>query len=79
MAIELHARQCTERHDESLDVAKRQLELMESYLQRFLRLGRNDSTPHVETDLGDVVTSSLSLVQPMVRRARASLDKTPSG
>ncbi|MCA9146212.1 MAG: HAMP domain-containing protein [Planctomycetaceae bacterium] len=79
LAVELHARQCTGRHDESLDVAKRQLELMESYLQRFLRLGRNDSTPHVETDLGDVVTSSLSLVQPMVRRARASLDKTPSG
>ena len=74
MAIELHARQCPERHDESLDVAKHQLELMESYLQRFLRLGRSDSTPHRMTDLGDVVTSAISLVHPMARHVGVELE-----
>ncbi len=40
MAIELHHRQCPAAANESLNVALRQLRLMESYLQRFLTLGR---------------------------------------
>ena len=39
MAIELHQRHCPGAGNESLDVALRQLHLMESYLQRFLMLG----------------------------------------
>ena len=40
MAIELHQRQCAAGAAEALDVALRQLRLMESYLQRFLTLSR---------------------------------------
>lgn len=47
---------------------------MESYLQRFLRLGRSDSTPHRMTDLGDVVTSAISLVHPMARHVGVELE-----
>ena len=74
MAVELHARQCNEHHDESLDVAKRQLELMENYLQRFLRLGRNDETPHTQTSLADVVHTAISLVHPTARHVGVQLE-----
>ena len=40
MAIELHQRQCAAAAGEDLEVALRQLRLMESYLQRFLTLSR---------------------------------------
>ena len=40
MAIELHQRQCAAAGSEDLEVALRQLRLMESYLQRFLTLSR---------------------------------------
>ncbi len=40
MAIELHQRQCAAGQGEDLEVALRQLRLMESYLQRFLTLSR---------------------------------------
>ena len=40
MAIELHQRQCAAAGGEDLEVALRQLRLMESYLQRFLTLSR---------------------------------------
>ena len=40
MAIELHQRQCAAAGAEDLEVALRQLRLMESYLQRFLTLSR---------------------------------------
>ena len=75
MAVELHARQCNERNDESLDVAKRQLELMESYLQRFLRLGRSDATPHTKTNLTDVVDTAVSLVHPTARHVGVQLER----
>lgn len=76
MAVELHARQCDEHHDESLDVAKRQLELMENYLRRFLRLGRNDEKPHIPTILGDVVHTAISLVHPTARHVGVQLEWT---
>ena len=42
MAIELHRQECPEDpRPESLEVASRQLKLMESYLQRFLTLGQS--------------------------------------
>ena len=41
MALDLHAAECQSADDsECLDVAKRQLRLMESQLQRFLRVGK---------------------------------------
>jgi signal transduction histidine kinase len=71
MAIELHARQCVAAAaaKESLDVALRQLRLMESYLQRFLALGQ----PHAKTvetvALASLVEDSLPLVQPACAHA----------
>lgn len=65
MAIELHERVCPQAADrESLQVALRQLSLMESYLQRFLKLGRGRPTPQERVDLESLVTDVLELIQP---------------
>jgi hypothetical protein len=65
MAIELHRRELAGGKDsEALDVALRQLRLMESYLQRFLRIGREEPLEYREVDLADVVNDVLELVRP---------------
>lgn len=79
MALDLHAEQCGSRHDgESLSVAKRQLRLMESQLQRFLRAGKPlDESVKQLISFSEVVEDSLSLVRPSARHARVELKWTP--
>jgi signal transduction histidine kinase len=58
-----------------LDIAQRQLGLMESQLQRFLRIGK----PHVPSvtrriDLGELIEKTLPLVRPAAKHAGVELD-----
>ena len=65
MAIELHRRECPAgQSDEALGVAMRQLRLMESYLQRFLTLGRGRPLPHQRLRLSGLLEDALELVRP---------------
>lgn len=65
MAIELHQRACATGPDsESLPVALRQLRLMESYLQRFMGLGRETPAEHRPVALVDLIEEVLDLVRP---------------
>ena len=74
MAIELHQRQCGGGSDrESLEVALRQLELMETHLQRFLALGRPGPAVREEVALGKLTEEVLALVGPTCRHARIDL------
>jgi signal transduction histidine kinase len=77
LAVELHARECGESHDESLSVARRQLVLMERYLQRFLTLGRGSERPHTSADLVPVVDNVVSLVAPTARHMGVELSWEP--
>lgn len=79
MALDLHAEQCNAQNDsETLFVAKRQLRLMESQLQRFLRAGKPlDDSEKREVSLTALVDDSLSLVRPSARHARVELAWTP--
>ena len=71
MAIELHQRQCRGAHDkESLGMALQQLALMDSYLQRFLHLGRTASAPPQRIQLQSVVEDALRLVRPAFDHAK---------
>lgn len=71
MALDLHADECPQGEScESLAVARRQLQLMEEYLQKFLKLGqpqpaKTSSTVNVAALVADV----LPLVQPAARHA----------
>jgi len=74
MAIELHQRECPGgAAGESLEVALRQLRLMESYLQRFLALGRSQPVPHQSVPLAELVEDVLGLVRPACVHARIDL------
>lgn len=79
MALDLHAEQCNAENDaESLFVAKRQLRLMESQLQRFLRAGKPlDDSEKREISFPELIDDLLSLVRPSARHARVTLAWTP--
>ena len=78
MAIELHRRQCgAGPADESLEVALRQLRLMESYLQRFMALGRDQPKTARSFSLATVVEDALSLVRPACAHAGIDLEFVP--
>jgi len=74
LAVELHTRLCRQNDEtESIGVAMRQLELMEKYLQRFLRLDRGQAKPHAPVDMHLVVDSVVSLVGPAARHVGVEL------
>jgi signal transduction histidine kinase len=78
MAIELHRRECAAgAASEALDVALRQLELMESYLQRFMALGRERPLAAEDVSLSAVVEDALSLVRPACVHAGIELEFVP--
>ncbi len=79
LALDLHAEECQEPHeDDSLEVARRQLALMENRLQQLLHLGRkpNDQTESC-FDLAALVSESVALIQPAARHAGIQLDWSP--
>src|SRR5262249_15069797 len=76
MALDLHAAECPAREgDECLEVAGRQLRLMESQLQRFLRIGKRPTKIDLrEVEVGELVDEWLPLVRPAAQHDGVSLD-----
>jgi signal transduction histidine kinase len=83
MALQLHSRECPlGANAESLDMALRQMSLMESYLQRFLTLGAGrDDAPRPserrELSLPQLVEDVLSLVRPRGRHVGVDIQWLP--
>ncbi len=73
MAIELHQRQCAAAGAEDLEVALRQLRLMESYLQRFLALSRPKRRVQELVPLAALVDDVCALVRPACLHAGIEL------
>ncbi|MHB1037101.1 MAG: sensor histidine kinase [Pirellulales bacterium] len=66
MAIDFHRRDCPiGATDESLQVASRQLRLMESYLQRFLAIGKGEAPLQEAVSMNATVEDVLTLLTPM--------------
>jgi signal transduction histidine kinase len=76
MALDLLARENPAAGaSEHLDVATRQLELMEEYLQRLLTLGRKPASPPQDlVDLTAVVDDALKLVAPAARHVHVQVE-----
>jgi signal transduction histidine kinase len=72
MATELHQRDCPG-ESESLQVALRQLSLMETYVQRFLTHGRVGAVNREQVDLATLAEDALLLVQPAAEHAHVTL------
>lgn len=75
MAVDLHADECPlGKSSETLHVAKRQLRLMEQYIQRFLQLGKSSETSNLApVDLAALVDDLVPLVEPSARHAGVEL------
>ncbi|MCS6849899.1 MAG: HAMP domain-containing histidine kinase [Gemmataceae bacterium] len=74
LAIELHARDCPPDIDrETLDVALRELKVMEVTLKRFLDLGRPDAPSRQACSLGQLIDEAVALLRPRCRHARIDL------
>ncbi len=75
MALELHRNECpADANGESLEVASRQLKLMESYLKRFLTLGRPSAASPEKLDVGILVEEVLTLVGPACHHGKIELE-----
>ena len=73
LALQLHRRRCREGDAESLDVALRQLDFAEQYVQRLLTLGKPQPLKLERADLRDVAADALSLVDPACRHKNVEL------
>jgi len=74
MAVELHQQECSAaERSESLQVALRQLRLIESYVKRFLALGDSSAQSREPLELGSLIEEIIELVQPAFRHARVQL------
>ncbi len=78
MALDLHQTECTAGKDsETMEVAARQLSLMEKYLQRFLTIGRNRDRPAEDLDVTQLIESVLQLIRPAAQHVGIQLDWSP--
>ncbi len=74
MAIELHQRACPKSaEEETLQMALGQLQLMESYLQRFLNAHDRSASPVELVDLGQLVEEAAAMVRPACVHAHIAL------
>jgi signal transduction histidine kinase len=74
LAVQLHARECTGGADaEALEVALRQLALLEANLKRFLDLGRTGQARHRPCSLGAILDEAVALLRPQCRHAGIEL------
>ncbi len=78
LALDLHREECPLGGSETLDVAGRQFKLIETYLQRFLTLGRgkelaNQSFSQQSIDLPALINEVLPLVRPACQHAGIQL------
>ncbi|VAX38848.1 hypothetical protein MNBD_PLANCTO02-3322 [hydrothermal vent metagenome] len=76
MALDLHVRKCDVKN-ETIDVALRQLVLMERYLKQFFSRGDGTIKPHTPINLVAVVEEVLALVRPNAEHVGVQLQFTP--
>ena len=78
MAIELHKQDCPAPDSEALQVAIRQLRLIESYLQRFMGFGRAQPLLHQSIALPALVEEVFWLLRPAAAHAAVELVFAPT-
>ncbi len=78
LAIDLHCEECPlGRADESLDVARRQLQLMDRFIQKFLAFGDRRRPCNERLDLTALIVTTLPLVSPFAGHHQVELQFHP--
>ncbi|QDU30442.1 Sporulation kinase E [Anatilimnocola aggregata] len=77
IAIDLHQRECPltrdDQNSDRLQIAKRQLTLIETHVQRLLALGKPSEQLHERIELGALLDDTLELVRPTATHLGAEL------
>lgn len=73
LAVQVHLREHPELDNEPLEVALRQLSLVETHLHRFLDLGRTDAETQRLLRLPELIQETLQLLQPQARHHQVKL------
>ncbi|HVU90239.1 MAG TPA: HAMP domain-containing sensor histidine kinase [Pirellulales bacterium] len=73
MAVQMHARNCHAADQESLDVALRQLRLIEDHLKRFLAAGQPERPRRAVFDPRELVAELVALLMPTAQHRRVEL------
>ena len=73
LAVELHAADCRADDRESLDVAIRQLDRIETNLRQFLDLGKPPTPAKKPCDLTAILTQTVELLKPQCQHAGTAL------
>jgi len=76
MALDLHRRQCAAEDCESLEVALRQLTLMEKYIRRFLDRARGESAEPSPVELQALLARTLPLLTSSARHVGVDVQLT---
>jgi signal transduction histidine kinase len=80
LAVQVHAHECTDHAEaEALDVALRQLALVEANLKRFLDLGRTEGLRQEPCSLRTLIDETVALVRPQCRHVHIDLRWHPPG
>lgn len=74
IALDLHLRKCDESQDESLQVANRQLSMIEQYLQSFLENKGGDVSRFEPVCLSEIISKVVSLVTPTAKHFGIKLE-----
>jgi signal transduction histidine kinase len=78
LAVQLHARACDNSAEpEALEVALRQLALVETHLKRFLDLGNQSPADHRPHSLAALLDETIALLQPLCKHAQIDLRWQP--
>lgn len=74
LAVQLHRRHCPAEDNESLEVALRQLTLVETHLRQFLALQDNRQSARRECSLKNIVEEHLALLKPRCEHAAVKVE-----
>jgi signal transduction histidine kinase len=77
LAVQLHARECGEPDAEPLQVALRELNLLETHLKRFLDLGRAGDLLREPCSLSGLLNDAIALLGPRCRHTHIDLRWQP--
>lgn len=73
ISTQLHLRRCENRDDEALQVALKQLSLIEEQIKSLLRVTRGDSRSRVSGCVGEILDQTVSLVTPLCEHQHIDL------
>ena len=77
LAVQIHADECSDADTEALQVALRQLDLVEANLKRFLDLGQADEPRRQPCSLTGLVGEAVMLLRPQCKHSRIDLRWEP--